>query len=392
MAQYFTDFGGHLVGGGLPAGFDQEGDPVSWQVLEVAGALGGKVVRGDSGDGQFSTILRWLDIGIVDAPIEILVKCRWNIGNNFTRSIMGQGFTNDTARHPIGRVGYGWHRNNATTSYYFIDYNPDTDAFYGAGGGYLLEPDGVVPEQYVWYWIRARYEADGAGSFTGRSRRWADGEVEPAAWQLEYTLGGTNMRLNGYVGPFIGDSAGTHVQVDIDAFAVGTDGDVATTDPPPPGYQPPPPGTPGPALPNPADLGPPRLDASAAGGPVLDLAAPFKNWAPGKEEVGSTTRFPSGAREAYVVRRFHLLGVTVEFSEAEWPAFSAFLEYVQHNAASFLVYPNRSDLATSYAVYLLAPTIDERWMARQGQYGGLYEADLVLESADGTRFDIRRFS
>lgn len=164
--------------------------------------------------------------------------------------------------------------------------------------------------------------------------------------------------------------------------------DGASFDFPAIGFPYPGPGTPGDYLPAPTDLAW-RARFTYSGG-TFDPISPLKLFLPGRREVAGEARYPSGAREAYIVRRFHLLGFTLEFSEREMPAVYNFVETVLDSGESFTFYPDRNNLGVSYTVYLNEPGFADRWFPNQGQQLGLYELDLVLEST-GARFDIRHF-
>lgn len=146
----------------------------------------------------------------------------------------------------------------------------------------------------------------------------------------------------------------------------------------------------GPLIPDPSDLAKrPRIDY----GTVLDLSQPILDWAPGKEELASKARYPSGAREAYTVNRWPLLDLTLRVTEDEWPSFMTFVETVQSNASSFTIYPDRADLLHSYLVHLRTPALGDEWFpTRDAEIEGVYNVSLILESADGTHFDLRRLS
>lgn len=412
MAQWWTDFSEHDAGTGTyPTGWAHRAGTVAdggpWTVQTDVDE--GKVLRSTDQDWSSSAVV-WEEPGEISGDVEMVAKVRAGGLDNIDGPCLRAGAAGDP---------FLMHTTQSGPTIYLARFN-------GASND-NASPASLPSLTWTgWVWFRARIE----GSLY-YLRVWQDGAEEPATWNVYngYDMSG-NASLSphgtsGYVG-WSKMNVNTSPPIEVSVFGLTDDltagapteepaegfpvpdeevfwgtgsrpGATMTVPTPPSGGRGsgeatlavPAPGTPGDIYPTPGLPWTPRVSYDV-GPTIFDFTLPMIDWTPGKEEVGTSTRFPSGAREAYLINRFHLLDIIVEFTEREWPDVAAFIETVQDGALSFDFYPDKADLGTSHLVYLASPVMGERWMPTRGQLPGLWRASLTLESADGTRFDIQR--
>lgn len=416
MPQFYTDFS-ELAVGSLDDTAEWAAEPrlVSdvWSVVADANARGGKVARRYSratindigGTAHIVNAARAAPINLfgpiatADRYIEFVGRFRFGTGHGGAYRRLG---------FMMNITPADWEPENYSLQFvYSWETSPHTYYIWWeqVNGGSSLGSVAVPAAQQIAIgsWVNMRVRVDRVGRTT-RWRSWADGDPEPSGWtslaSSTTATGTAAIDQNGFPGLYTNTNveSGAH-EHDFDWVGIWYGDTVANFESDEPlapstgsGFPYPGPGKPGDYFAAPSDLAfIPRV-TYGAGPTVLDFTYPMRAWLPGRRDIGATARFPGGQRSAYKRSRFPLLGLTIEISERELQSVYNFIEYVIDNAAQFTFYPDKSDLATSYAAYLNEPGFgDRQWFPRQGQQLGLYEIDLVLESAAGARFDIRRF-
>lgn len=109
----------------------------------------------------------------------------------------------------------------------------------------------------------------------------------------------------------------------------------------------------------------------------------------GTVAAGSRTA-AGGVPAAYVVRRDHVLSLTVRIYEAEWPDLHGVIEWGQF-AEQFTWYPDAGGLvhALGYAVWLEHPQApNDVTPNRSDEYPLVLEQEIHLRRADGLPWDL----
>lgn len=212
MAQYFTDFSEYTKD---VAPSDWSVPWTAWNVLEVrdsrfTGSTGGAVLylEGDSAVRRTAT---WDAVDADAARDDCEVVCRLRSaeyaqlqavlrtsGTTGTETAYRMGPTSEDNDAQIARYVAGSFTNMSTT---------------GSGLGYG-----------AWHWFRARAEGTSL-----KVRSWTEPDPEPTTWQIETT--DASITAAGAIGLF----QFSRGAVDYDVFGVGTNGDLAPTEPVDPG-------------------------------------------------------------------------------------------------------------------------------------------------------------
>lgn len=124
---------------------------------------------------------------------------------------------------------------------------------------------------------------------------------------------------------------------------------------------------------------------------TLTFTIPPRTWRPGTVAVGAGSETSaSGVPAAWVTRRDYTLRIPLRFTESEWPAVRAWLEYAQAGG-SFDVYPD-SAAVTAYTCYLAEPRIDEPLEPDPGEYFGSMELSVLVRTTAGTAIEPAYFN
>lgn len=125
------------------------------------------------------------------------------------------------------------------------------------------------------------------------------------------------------------------------------------------------------------------------GSTTLDLSLPCIAWEPEDRLVGGMDRTASGVLVGYVQRTEPLLHTTLRFTEAEWPAISAWLRSAMVGT-SFTLWLDQQDSLTSGTYYLEQPSI-EAGGARPSRspFASVYELAVTIRRTTDAVIDFR---
>ncbi len=123
---------------------------------------------------------------------------------------------------------------------------------------------------------------------------------------------------------------------------------------------------------------------------TVSLSVAQRPWTATERTEGGSERATSGVREVFLLRRDHLLNVTLRIRESEFTALAAMVRYAQESAPSFTFRPN-GDATTPYTVELETPTVGEDFSPTRDEYNGALEVTLVLRRTDGGTWDALRY-
>lgn len=117
------------------------------------------------------------------------------------------------------------------------------------------------------------------------------------------------------------------------------------------------------------------------------LSLPVRPWDFLENVVGGEAEAASNVRAAFVVRRDQQLALPLRFFEEEWPLVRALIEYGQ-TGLPIEWFPDASDTAVSFDIYLDAPEVGDQFTAEpDGEYPQALYLTLVVRQADGLGWD-----
>lgn len=93
----------------------------------------------------------------------------------------------------------------------------------------------------------------------------------------------------------------------------------------------------------------------------------------------------AGVPSAWVTRREYPFRIPLRFTEAEWPAVRAMIEYGQDGGV-VTVFPDQAN-ATSYACYLIAPLFDSPVRPTRGEHFGTLELTVEFRRTTAAAID-----
>jgi hypothetical protein len=171
-ARYVTGYS-EYPSSAQPADWTKRGvGDTTWQVVDDAGAMSGKLLRATKGTGSGQEYLTWdtVDADDYTTNIEIAAKMR------YTGSLASSDMT--VVARGSGTVG-----NYSFVLGGFRGSNSTFRLSYSLNGSFTdLGSVPVSLTQGQWYWVRLRCAGD-----VLRAKWWADGEEEPVNWTFNVT-------------------------------------------------------------------------------------------------------------------------------------------------------------------------------------------------------------
>lgn len=125
-----------------------------------------------------------------------------------------------------------------------------------------------------------------------------------------------------------------------------------------------------------------------------EVTIPVRPWSYRSPSVGGSRISATGVPAGYVVRRDHILVVTVRIYETEWPSLFDMIDWANEGAEQVTFYPDPGRFpSTSYACWLDSPNAGEDVAPiREGGFPMAMEIQLTLRKVDGTEWNLEYFA
>ena len=122
-----------------------------------------------------------------------------------------------------------------------------------------------------------------------------------------------------------------------------------------------------------------------------ETSLPVRAWDRSTPTVGGSRTSAAGVPASYIVRRDHVLRVTLRFYETEWENVHAMIAWGQL-AETLLWYPDANVAGTSFEVYLDSPLAGEDIApSRSSDYPRTMEVTVSLRTVDGSPWGLNYY-
>ncbi len=130
-----------------------------------------------------------------------------------------------------------------------------------------------------------------------------------------------------------------------------------------------------------------------SGPTTFNFSLPSTFWTPVPEPVGKARRATSGATETFLRSHFHLVEVTIRFTEAELSDVYAFIRWCHENGMGTFTWRfDQNDAGSAHTMYLEEPAPDARWRPdRDDEDPSMLTLPLVMRRSTDALIDVPAF-